>query len=91
MKISHLALAGLLALGLAPAASANDAGDRIDSRLDRRGDRIERRYDRRATYAEHHGHPQRAVRLERRGDRIDGRLDRRGDRIDRRFDRRRGR
>jgi hypothetical protein len=78
----------LLALALAPAASAEDRGDRIDERLDRRGDRIEDRLDNRAAIADANGHPLRADRLERRGNRIDNRLDRRGDRIDRRFDRR---
>jgi hypothetical protein len=88
MKTRSLLGSALLVLALAPAALAEDRGDRIDQRLDRRGDRIEQRFDNRAAIADANGHPLRADRLEARGNRIDNRLDRRGDRIDRRFDRR---
>lgn len=85
MKSMLLALPLLLASTL---AQANDRGDRIEHRWDRRGDHIDLRLDRAAARQEALGHDRAAEHLDLRGDHIDRRMDRVGARREARFDRR---
>ena len=79
MNHAHVLVTGLITLLLASPAFAQDLGDRIDHRLDRKGDRIENRLDRKGDKIDY--------RLDRRGDRIEQKLDRKGNRINNRLDR----
>lgn len=98
MKTTIFATCALFFICLGTAL-AQDAGDRVENRLDLRGDRIDARLDARgecindrldirSDRASANGHEMRASRLDRKGDRIENRLDRRGDRADNRLDRR---